>query len=169
VFARAVGRLRSQTGLDSTAAARQASDDGFGLSAPFIASWSAPGGEIVHPGFAGVSCVEAGGPASGIGCTGCGILSAFDLLEQLEIASCRYDLALCDVLGDVVCGGIAVPLCHDYAQVIYIVTSGEFMALYARNNIRRSKANWSADSRKRQDLLMRAPPTPSQYYGPSLP
>jgi nitrogenase iron protein NifH len=40
-----------------------------------------------------------------------------------------------DVLGDVVCGGFAMPLREGKAQEIYIVASGEMMALYAANNI----------------------------------
>ena len=68
---------------------------------------------IVHRGFAGVSCVEAGGPEPGVGCAGRGILSALDLLESLGIGSYRYDMTLYDVLGDVVCGGFAVPLRED--------------------------------------------------------
>ena len=39
------------------------------------------------------------------------------------------------MLGDVVCGGFAVPIREGYADVIYIVTSGELMSLYAANNI----------------------------------
>jgi len=98
--------------------------------------------EIVHVGFAGVSCVEAGGPEPGIGCAGRGILSTFELLEQLGITAFHYDLAVYDVLGDVVCGGFAVPLRYEYADAIYIVTSGEFMALYAGNNILRGVRNY---------------------------
>lgn len=98
--------------------------------------------EIVHLGFSGVSCVEAGGPEPGVGCAGRGILSTFDLLEQLGINQCGYDIALYDVLGDVVCGGFAVPLREEYAEVVYIVTSGEFMALYAGNNILRGVRNY---------------------------
>ena len=98
--------------------------------------------EIVHTGYSGVACVEAGGPEPGVGCAGRGILSAFDLLEQLGIGRCSFDIALYDVLGDVVCGGFAVPLREEYAQVVYIVTSGEFMAIYAGNNILRGVRNY---------------------------
>lgn len=98
--------------------------------------------KIVHIGFAGVACVEAGGPEPGVGCAGRGILSALDLLESLGIVARRYDIALYDVLGDVVCGGFAVPLREQYADVIYIVTSGEFMSLYAANNILRGVRNF---------------------------
>jgi len=98
--------------------------------------------DIVHIGFAGVACVEAGGPEPGVGCAGRGILSALDLLESLGIGSHHYDIALYDVLGDVVCGGFAVPLRKQYADIIYIVTSGEFMSLYAANNILRGVRNF---------------------------
>ena len=104
--------------------------------------------EIVHIGFAGVCCVEAGGPEPGIGCAGRGILSAFDLLKQLGIDDCGYDIALYDVLGDVVCGGFAVPLRKEYSQLVYIVTSGEFMSLYAGNNILRGVLNYEGSGKR---------------------
>jgi nitrogenase iron protein len=97
---------------------------------------------IVHEGFAGVSCVEAGGPEPGVGCAGRGILSTFDLLEELGIERLRHDFVLYDVLGDVVCGGFAVPLRDEYAELVFIVTSGEFMALYAANNILKGIRNY---------------------------
>lgn len=97
---------------------------------------------IVQEGFAGVSCVEAGGPEPGVGCAGRGILSTFELLEQLGISQLQHDFVLYDVLGDVVCGGFAVPLRHEYAELVFIVTSGEFMALYAANNILRGIRNY---------------------------
>jgi nitrogenase iron protein len=97
---------------------------------------------VVHPGFSGVACVEAGGPEPGVGCAGRGILSALDLLESLGVSENRYDVVLYDVLGDVVCGGFAVPLRERYADFIYIVTSGEFMSLYAANNILRGVRNF---------------------------
>lgn len=97
---------------------------------------------IVHTGYAGVACVEAGGPEPGVGCAGRGILSTFDLLDTLGINTRSYDVTMYDVLGDVVCGGFAVPLRDDYADVIFIVTSGEFMALYAANNILRGVRNY---------------------------
>lgn len=97
---------------------------------------------IVHGGYAGVSCVEAGGPEPGVGCAGRGILSTFDLLEQLGIERLHHDIILYDVLGDVVCGGFAVPLRQDYAETVFIVTSGELMSLYAANNILRGIRNY---------------------------
>ncbi|MDR1029894.1 MAG: AAA family ATPase [Treponema sp.] len=93
--------------------------------------------DIVHVGAFGVHCIEAGGPEPGIGCAGRGILSTFELMERLGIQAQAYDLRLYDVLGDVVCGGFAVPIRRKYADQVYIVSSGEFMALYAANNILR--------------------------------
>lgn len=100
--------------------------------------------EVLHEGFAGVGCVEAGGPKPGVGCAGRGIISTFDLLAQFRLED-RYGIALYDVLGDVVCGGFAVPIRREYADTILVVTSGEFMSLYAANNILRGIRNYDGD------------------------
>jgi nitrogenase subunit NifH len=83
--------------------------------------------DIVHAGAFGVHCVEAGGPEPGVGCAGRGILTTFELLDRLGIKQNNYDTIIYDVLGEVVCGGFAVPIRRDYAEKVYIVTSGEFM------------------------------------------
>ena len=101
--------------------------------------------DIVEEGYGGCICVEAGGPEPGVGCAGRGIISAFNLLEELGIDEVEIDIVLYDVLGDVVCGGFAVPLRNNYADLVYIVTSGEFMAIYAANNILRGTANYNPD------------------------
>ena len=93
--------------------------------------------EVVHEGILGIDCVEVGGPEPGIGCAGRGILSAFTLLEKLGLQENDYDVIVYDVLGDVVCGGFAIPLRKGYAQSILLVTSEEYMPLYAANNILR--------------------------------
>lgn len=102
-------------------------------------------GDIVRRGFGGIDCVEAGGPRPGVGCAGRGILSTFDLLEKLNIEKLNHDYVIYDVLGDVVCGGFAVPIRNEYSDVIYIVTSGEYMAIYAANNILRGIKNYDND------------------------
>lgn len=87
-------------------------------------------------GFGGVVVAEAGGPEPGIGCAGKGVMAALQLLDKLD--GYRYfdiDIVIYDVLGDVVCGGFAMPMREGFAREIYIVTSGEMMALYAANNI----------------------------------
>lgn len=84
----------------------------------------------------GVLCVEAGGPVPGIGCAGRGIITAFEKLKELEAYDTyRPDVVLYDVLGDVVCGGFAMPIRGGYADEVCIVTSGEMMSLYAASNI----------------------------------
>lgn len=91
--------------------------------------------EIVYTGFNSVKCVESGGPEPGVGCAGRGVIVAMNLLEKLGTFSTNLDVIIYDVLGDVVCGGFAVPLREDFADEVYIVTSGEYMSLYAANNI----------------------------------
>lgn len=101
--------------------------------------------DIIHEGVFGITCVEAGGPEPGVGCAGRGILSTFELLDRLGLDREYFDFILYDVLGDVVCGGFAVPLRQEYADRVYIVTSGEFMSIYAANNILRGLANYSTE------------------------
>ena len=90
--------------------------------------------DIVHTGFNGITCVEAGGPEPGVGCAGRGIIVALQLLDKLKAVP-PVDVTLYDVLGDVVCGGFAMPIREGYAEEIYIISSGELMSLYAANNI----------------------------------
>ncbi len=81
-------------------------------------------------------CLEAGGPTPGIGCAGRGIISAFETLEALHAyETYKPDIVIYDVLGDVVCGGFAMPLRNGYSDEVYIVTSGEMMSMYAASNI----------------------------------
>ena len=97
--------------------------------------------DVLLDGYAGVGCVEAGGPQPGVGCAGRGIISTFELLNSFKIQN-AYDIVCYDVLGDVVCGGFAVPIRREYADAVFVVTSGEFMALYAANNILRGIGNY---------------------------
>ena len=92
--------------------------------------------EVLLTGYNNVRCVESGGPEPGVGCAGRGIITAINFLEE-EGAYEDIDLVSYDVLGDVVCGGFAMPIREGKAQEIYIVTSGEMMAMYAANNIAR--------------------------------
>ena len=93
--------------------------------------------DIMKTGFAKTSCVESGGPEPGVGCAGRGIITSINMLEQLGAydSDKELDYAFYDVLGDVVCGGFAMPIRDGKAQEIYIVVSGEMMAMYAANNI----------------------------------
>ncbi len=86
-------------------------------------------------GYGGIKCVESGGPEPGVGCGGRGVITAIKTLEELGAYNDEFDFVFYDVLGDVVCGGFAMPIREGYAKEIYIVASGELMALYAANNI----------------------------------
>lgn len=90
---------------------------------------------ILKPGVFGIKCVESGGPEPGVGCAGRGIITSINMLESLGAYTDDLDYVFYDVLGDVVCGGFAMPIREGKAQEIYIVASGEMMALYAANNI----------------------------------
>ena len=93
--------------------------------------------DIRRPGYGDTYCVESGGPEPGVGCAGRGIITSINMLEQLGAydPSENLDYVFYDVLGDVVCGGFAMPIRDGKAQEIYIVCSGEMMAMYAANNI----------------------------------
>ncbi len=93
--------------------------------------------DIVKEGYGGTLCTESGGPEPGVGCAGRGIITSINLLEQLGAykEDKNIDYVFYDVLGDVVCGGFAMPIREGKAQEIYIVVSGEMMAMYAANNI----------------------------------
>ena len=94
---------------------------------------------ITRRGFGDVLCIETGGPTPGIGCAGRGIITTFQLLNDLSLFEQeKPDIVLYDVLGDVVCGGFAAPIREGYAEHVLIVTSGEKMALYAARNIYRA-------------------------------
>jgi nitrogenase iron protein NifH len=90
---------------------------------------------LIKQGFGGIQCVESGGPEPGVGCAGRGIITAITMLENLGAYTEDIDYVFYDVLGDVVCGGFAMPIREGKAKEIYIVASGEMMALYAANNI----------------------------------
>ncbi len=90
---------------------------------------------IMKDGYGGTKCVESGGPEPGVGCAGRGIITSIGLLENLGAYTDDLDYVFYDVLGDVVCGGFAMPIREGKAKEIYIVASGEMMALYAANNI----------------------------------
>lgn len=103
--------------------------------------------DVVFTGFHGVRCVEAGGPEPGVGCAGRGIIATFQLLEKF--GTLTGDIIVYDVLGDVVCGGFAMPMREGYAQEVYLVTSGELMSLYAANNICKAIQRLAAQPKSR--------------------
>ena len=90
--------------------------------------------QVMKTGYKGIRCVESGGPEPGVGCAGRGVITSINFLEE-NGAYENLDYVSYDVLGDVVCGGFAMPIRENKAQEIYIVMSGEIMAMYAANNI----------------------------------
>lgn len=115
-----LGGMRQQTILDTV----RSKGENFSLE------------EIIRIGDDGVLCAECGGPVPGSGCAGRGIVTAFEVLKAHHAYEIyKPDVLLYDVLGDVVCGGFAMPLRNGYARDVFIVTSGEKMALYAAANI----------------------------------
>ena len=90
--------------------------------------------EMVKEGFAGVCCVEAGGPSPGLGCAGRGIIAALEILEKKgAYEKYRPDVVIYDVLGDVVCGGFSMPMRRGYADKVFVITSGENIAMAVEN------------------------------------
>jgi nitrogenase iron protein NifH len=108
-------------------------------------------GDILLSGFSGTQCTESGGPEPGVGCAGRGIITAINLLEQLGAykEEKELDYVFYDVLGDVVCGGFAMPIREGKAEEIYIVCSGEMMAMYAANNICKGIIKFAASGKVR--------------------
>ncbi|ERP88168.1 nitrogenase reductase [Marinobacter sp. ES-1] len=91
--------------------------------------------DVMAVGYGNVKCVESGGPEPGVGCAGRGVITAINFLEEEGAYDEDLDFVFYDVLGDVVCGGFAMPIRENKAQEIYIVVSGEMMAMFAANNI----------------------------------
>ena len=91
--------------------------------------------DVLKVGYGDIKCVESGGPEPGVGCAGRGVITSINFLEEEGAYDEDLDFVFYDVLGDVVCGGFAMPIRENKAQEIYIVVSGEMMAMYAANNI----------------------------------
>ncbi|MDR2404870.1 MAG: nitrogenase iron protein [Deltaproteobacteria bacterium] len=100
--------------------------------------------DAIYKGYNGIYCVEAGGPSPGVGCAGRGIITAVQLLKQQNVyEELDLDYVIYDVLGDVVCGGFAVPIREGIAQHVFTVSSADFMAIYAANNLFRGIQKYS--------------------------
>jgi len=102
--------------------------------------------KVIRRGYEGIQCVESGGPEPGVGCAGRGIITAINLMEENGAYSEDLDFVFFDVLGDVVCGGFAMPIRDGKAQEVYIVASGEMMAIYAANNICKGLVKYAKQS-----------------------
>ena len=101
--------------------------------------------DLVYKSESGVWCVESGGPEAGNGCAGMGIITAMGELERLKVLEEEWDVIVYDVLGDVVCGGFSVPMRQGYVDRVYIVSSADFMSLYAANNILKGVVRYSQE------------------------
>lgn len=99
--------------------------------------------DMLFTGAYGVQCVEAGGPEAGSGCAGLGITTAVEELKEAGIFEENWDVIVYDVLGDVVCGGFSVPMRRHYTDQVYVVTSTNYMSLYAANNILKGIVRYS--------------------------
>ncbi len=105
--------------------------------------------EVLKVGYGDVKCVESGGPEPGVGCAGRGVITAINFLEENGAYTPDLDFVFYDVLGDVVCGGFAMPIRENKAEEIYIVVSGEMMAMYAANNIARGILKYASSGKVR--------------------
>ena len=105
--------------------------------------------DVLKVGYGGVKCVESGGPEPGVGCAGRGVITAINFLESEGAYTPDLDYVFYDVLGDVVCGGFAMPIRENKAQEIYIVCSGEMMAMYAANNISKGILKYATSGKVR--------------------
>ena len=111
--------------------------------------------DLVFPGKCGVSCIEAGGPQAGMGCAGMGITAMEEALHRLGVLEEEWDTVVYDVLGDVVCGGFSVPMRKGFADRVFVVTSADYMSLYAANNILKAVRRFSkADSSLMGGLIL---------------
>jgi nitrogenase iron protein NifH len=100
--------------------------------------------DVIFRGFNGIYCVEAGGPAPGVGCAGRGIITAVELFKQQRIfEELDLDVVIYDVLGDVVCGGFAMPIREGIAEHVFTVSSSDFMSVYASNNLFKGISKYS--------------------------
>jgi nitrogenase iron protein len=101
--------------------------------------------DVVFEGYKGIKCVEVGGPEPGIGCAGRGIIVAIKMLQKISSVMANSDLVIYDVPGDIVCGGFAAPIRKGLVNETYVLTSGEYMPLYAANNICKGFARLGTD------------------------
>jgi nitrogenase iron protein NifH len=105
--------------------------------------------DVLMTGYRDIKCAESGGPEPGVGCAGRGVITAINFLEEEGAYDTGLDFVFYDVLGDVVCGGFAMPIREGKAQEIYVVTSGEMMAMYAANNIAKGILKYASTGKVR--------------------
>lgn len=91
--------------------------------------------DIVQKGYNGIACIEVGGPEPGVGCAGRGVSLAIDLIHRIVLDELRPDIILYDILGDIVCGGFGINLRKGFADQVIIVSSSDYLSVFAANNI----------------------------------
>jgi nitrogenase iron protein NifH len=120
--------------------------------------------DVMKVGYGDVKCVESGGPEPGVGCAGRGVITAINFLEEEGAYTEDLDFVFYDVLGDVVCGGFAMPIREGKAEEIYIVCSGEMMAMYAANNIAKGILKYASSGKVRlAGLICNSRKTDKEY------
>src|SRR5512145_3192188 len=120
--------------------------------------------DVLKVGYGGIRCVESGGPEPGVGCAGRGVITAINFLEENGAYTPDLDFVFYDVLGDVVCGGFAMPIRENKAEEIYIVCSGEMMAMYAANNIAKGILKYASSGKVRlAGLICNSRKTDKEY------
>ena len=120
--------------------------------------------DVMKVGYGDVKCVESGGPEPGVGCAGRGVITAINFLEENGAYTPDLDFVFYDVLGDVVCGGFAMPIREGKAEEIYIVCSGEMMAMYAANNIAKGILKYASSGKVRlAGLICNASKTDKEF------
>src|SRR5512135_3156745 len=120
--------------------------------------------DVLKVGYGNVKCVESGGPEPGVGCAGRRVITAINFLEENGAYTDDLDFVFYDVLGDVVCGGFAMPIRENKAEEIYIVCSGEMMAMYAANNIAKGILKYASSGKVRlAGLICNARKTDKEY------
>ena len=142
-------RLRPEGGLHPPDPARQGAEHGHGPGAEAGTVEDLELEDVMKVGYGDVKCVESGGPEPGVGCAGRGVITAINFLEENGAYTEDLDFVFYDVLGDVVCGGFAMPIREGKAEEIYIVCSGEMMAMYAANNIAKGILKYASSGKVR--------------------
>jgi len=98
---------------------------------------------IVHKWRFWIDCIEAGWPIAWLWCAWRWISMMFEIFEEIWLLDdSNYDIAIFDVLWDVVCWWFASPLKMWFADQVYIVLSEEIMSMYAANNIAKAIDNY---------------------------
>lgn len=90
---------------------------------------------IVVRGYKGILCMETGLPSPDMACTGDDPVAVIEFLKGRRfLEKHNPDVVIYDVSGEAFCTGIAGSLLTDIADRVFIVSSADFMSLFAANN-----------------------------------